>query len=157
MTDNKHRQSLFLGHPHDAHGALFDLTQAAGGGADLTIRHGLYGVNDHNIRRNFVDGGDNVVQIRLCQHIGVAVVHAQTHGPQLQLAFTFLAGDIEDGFPGAHTAAHLQQQCGLADTRRAANQIQGAYHRAAAQHPVKFRYAGDEADLGAGVQLGYAL
>ena len=157
VPDNEYRQSLFLGHPHDPHGALFDLAQTAGGGADLAVRHSLYGINDHNIRRNFVDGGDNVVQIRFCQHIGVAAVHAQTHGPQLQLAFTFFAGDIEDGFPCAQTAAHLQQQRGLADTRRTAHQIQRAYHRAAAQHPVKFRYTGDKADLGAGVQLGYAL
>ena len=71
----------------------------------------------------------------------------------------FLAGNIQNLGKFPQLLANLQHQCGLADTRRAAHQHQGALHRAAAQHPVQLPHAGRKPDLVSGTDIhdGYRL
>ena len=66
-------------------------------------------------------------------------------GAQLDLADRFLACDIQHIFGFADLAAELQQNCGFSDARLTADERHAADDNAAAQHPVKLRYAGQDA------------
>ena len=101
----------------------------------------------------------DIAQTRFRQDIQVFTLHVQPLGPQLQLMGGFLAGNIQNLRKFPQLLANLQHQCGLADTRRAAHQHQGALHRAAAQHPVQLPHAGRKPDLVSGTDIhdGYRL
>ena len=118
---------------------------------------GLDGVDDQNVRLQFVDGVHQVVQAGFRQEVQPLPAHFEPFGPQLDLPFGFLAGDVQHVGKPAQRAADLEHQRGLADARRAAYQHQGAFDRSPAQHPVQLAHSGGKAQLVGGLHLSDGL
>ena len=144
VADDKNGKSLFLGDAHYPHRAFAHLRDAARRGGYARIAHGLDGVNDRNVRLQLIDCGDDAVDIRLGKDIDVLPIDAETHRAQLELALTFLTGDVKYLPSRTCRSAHLEKQRRLADTRRTADKNERARDGSAAKHTVKLRYPGRE-------------
>ena len=94
MSNDENRKSLFLGDAHDAHRAFAHLRDAARRRSYARIAHGLDGVDDRNVRLQFVDSGDDAVDICLSKDIDILPIDAETHRAQLELTLAFLTSDV---------------------------------------------------------------
>ena len=65
MADDEHRDPLALGHLHQRHGAVLNLTDAACRSVQRIVVQGLDGVYDQYIRLLRVHGFQHIAQIRL--------------------------------------------------------------------------------------------
>ena len=144
--------------PHDEHGdlllfcngkqpggTLLDLTDRAGRGRNVHTAHGLDGVDDHKIRLFLLDQAADLVHIVFGSQIDVFLRDLQPGGTQLDLTHRLFTGDIQDAVLVGDGSAELQQHGGFANARLAAEQDHTAQHDAAAQHPIQFRNAGQDA------------
>ena len=138
MAHQHNRHAGRLGTPREVRRALAHLRHRAG------CRRELVGIDrldrvDHGHRRlHGFDGGQNLFQLNLCQHIHLAMVQPQPARPQRHLGAAFLAGHIQSGQAGAlQRIQRLQQQRGLADARVAPDQHHAPFDDAPAQHTVQ--------------------
>ena len=139
MSDNEYRDSLLLSQPHENPGSLAYLGDTSGCGSHLLAVHGLNGIDNNNPRLFPSDHPGDQIQIRLAQQRQPFRKASHTLRPHLDLLQGFLAGDIQHISAPGQLLAHLQQQCGLADSRISAHQYQGAGDDSAAQHTIKLR------------------
>ena len=95
VADDEHRHSPALGQIHQGHGAVLHLADAAGGGGQLPVVHGLDGVHDEHVGLELGHRLGHVVHAGLGQQVELLAAHPQPLGPQLDLPLGFLAGDIE--------------------------------------------------------------
>ena len=124
MAHHEHGGAALLGKAHEPQGTLPHLADAAGGGIHLHACHSLDGIQDQDLGRKLLHGGQDAFQLRFRQDIQFLVFHVQALGAQLELPLALLSGHIEYPPARLQLGAHLQQQRGLADARGAAHQIQ---------------------------------
>ena len=91
------------------------------------------------------DQAADLVHIVLRCKIDVLLRHFQPCSTQFDLTDRFLTRDIQNRMLVGDGTAELQKHRRFANTRFAAEQNHAAQHDAAAQHPVKLRYAGQDA------------
>ena len=128
----------FFSHHHQAHRGFPHLADAARGGCQFAVEHGLDGIHHHHAGpMGFHHLNDGVhVDFRDHQHIGRHRIQALT--AESDLSNRFLAGDIEHlAVVVGQAAQGLQHEGGFADAGITADQHQAAFHQPAAQNPVE--------------------
>ncbi len=132
-----------FGQPGQAVHAGPDLSQASGGARQFVVGNGLDRIDDHQGRLMVDDGlldGHDIVAGQ-----GQKVLR---HGPDpggapADLGQRLLGRGQEDIDAGSgHRGQHLEEEGGLADTRRAEDQRHRTGDETPGQHPIDFDHAG---------------
>ncbi len=79
--------------------------------------------------------------------------HVEPVGTHFDLAFTFLAGNVQNPLTFPEIGADLKQQRRFADARRAADEHQRTAHAAPAKNAVKLPQSGGKPQLLLGIDL----
>ena len=145
MADDEHRDLLLFGHGKQPGRALLDLTDRAGRGRDIHAAHRLDGVDDDKVRLFLFDEAADLVHVVFGSQIDILLRDLQPGRAEFHLPHRLLAGDIQHRVLVRDGPAKLEQHRGFAYARLAAEQHHAAQHDAAAQHPVQFRDAGQDA------------
>ena len=123
------------------------------GAAAIGVEHGLNGVHYNNRRLYRLDLRLYLRELGLREDVNFALGDAQALGAHLELTAALLARHIEHPLRTSDESAQLQEQRGLANAGRPANEDDRAAHGPAAKHTVKLADAGGEAYLLLRVQL----
>ena len=129
---------LDLGKLTQLRGALAHLGDRAGGRIQVGKIDGLDRIHDQKLGLDLIDmvQDDFEVGFGHQQKIGgeILCTLADARGAHLDLPLGFFTGDIQHTAVRSHFDGHLQHQRGFANARIAADEHNGAWHDAAAQH-----------------------
>ena len=110
VPDNKRCKAFFFCKTHYRHCAFAHLAYAARSRADISVKHCLYRVNYHNIRRQSLNVLHHLGKSSLCQNIYLAFIYAESLSAHFELALAFFAGYVKYFLTGFGQTAKLQQQ-----------------------------------------------
>jgi hypothetical protein len=149
VSHQKGGDSGLLGKQHELHRRLPHLADTAGGGSEVAVEHGLYGIDDQRRRilraHRFGDG----VDIDLGCHQQVGGDRVQPAAAQPDLTDGFLAGHVQHlAAVSSQSVKGLQHQCGLADAGITTDEHQTSGDQSAAEHPVQLFDSGAHAVFG---------
>ena len=153
MSDDTDGHTAALGQLHERHGAVLDLTDAAGRGGAFGVIERLDGVGNQDIRRDLADGLHNGRHVGLGKQKQIFAFHVEPVGTHFDLAFTFLAGNVQNPLTFPEIGADLKQQRRFSDARRTADEHQRTAHAAPAKNAVKLPQSGGKPQLLLGIDL----
>ena len=143
MPDEDGNAPRILREHHQIERAFAKLRRAARSAREIALVDRLYGIDDHDLRLDFLRVFHNLLEARLAQEEHVGTRNVQAFAPKLHLAGALFPAHIERLHAGGcHRGERRQNQRGLANPGIATDEHQGTWRKPATQHAVEFRIGG---------------